>query len=139
MQQDIHYFSRPKRKNKQLALTSLIDVVFLLIVFFMVSSSYHKISAVELSIPAGKQDNANLSDSTIIYINPDGKVRLWGDYVSDELLVYSLKSLFEYEPDSPVRVVAHPNINVQKVVDVVDYIYRSGGRNVSISQLATDD
>ncbi|WP_255008156.1 biopolymer transporter ExbD [Roseovarius sp. M141] len=44
---------KPRRKRTKLSMTSLIDVIFLLLLFFMLTSTFSKFSEVELSAASG--------------------------------------------------------------------------------------
>ncbi|WP_420550810.1 ExbD/TolR family protein [Litorivicinus lipolyticus] len=58
-------------------LTPLIDVVFLLLIFFMVSSSFLEASAIEVRLPeaAGKAPD-NQPDDLVVYVKADGSYRI---------------------------------------------------------------
>ncbi|MBT8155630.1 biopolymer transporter ExbD [Epibacterium ulvae] len=63
--------SRPKKTRRALSVTSLIDVIFLLLLFFMLSSTFTKFSEVAL-MTSGQGDSVAPSDRTVMFLRLNG-------------------------------------------------------------------
>lgn len=68
----------PPRRKLHIALTPLIDVVFLLLVFFMLASTFMKFQAVPISAAKGGGGSARLDEIALIDLEPGGAVLLNG-------------------------------------------------------------
>ena len=73
----MRFVEAEKRKRTiNVELTSMIDVVFLLIIFFMTTSQFAKMTRAEVSLPqeAGEQDPTPVEAGLVINITEDGKI-----------------------------------------------------------------
>ena len=78
-------FKRQPREDLELNLTPLIDVVFLLLIFFMVSTTFQKESEISLQLPRANENPVESSQESIeIIINAAGRY-----YINDQELVKS--------------------------------------------------
>lgn len=82
-------FLRPRRETVEVNLTPLIDVVFLLLIFFMVSTTFETRQALELSLPAS-ESSAPLEQSPVTL-----SITRAGDYRLGEQVFTSTSELHE--------------------------------------------
>ena len=89
-------------------MTPMIDVVFLLIIFFLVSSHLAKQeSMIELQLPvaqAGEDDIPRDVPRITVNVKPDGQLLVRGSVVKQQQLPALLQAAREAEPDSPIEV-----------------------------------
>lgn len=100
--------ARPRRRR--LPLTPLIDVIFLLLLFFMLSSTFLRFSAVEVTAAkAGRGATAGTErvTSALLRLGPDGTVTLNGAPVSAEALPQALATLAEGGTGRLILTAAH--------------------------------
>ncbi len=65
-----------KRRNKisaEFSLASMTDIIFLLLIFFMITSSAISQSAIEVKLPKATTGDPNLQDPTVVTVSKDGK------------------------------------------------------------------
>ena len=73
-------FSRRKRPPLEITLTPMIDVVFLLLIFFMVTTTFNRQSELKINLPEAKGDEAESTEKMIILtIDADGTYFISGD------------------------------------------------------------
>lgn len=117
-------------------LTSLIDVVFLLLIFFMVSTSFTKESELKVNLPEALTEvQASLDTSLEIVVTVDGKY-----FVNQKELINSdpstLRDALEAEVgdnrNMPVTIRADGKATHQSVVNVMDVAGRLGFANLNI-------
>ncbi len=73
-------FSRKKRQPLEITLTPMIDVVFLLLIFFMVTTTFNQQSAIKISLPEAQGEETLLDEKIIMLtINADGIYFISGD------------------------------------------------------------
>lgn len=121
-------------------LSPLIDVVFQLLIFFAVTTSFLHVSGLELELPeaetrdteraaAGGADPALLT----IELAPDGTLTFQGEPTTIERLEPQLKSAIEARPDAQVVLRADRDTRHGEVVRVMDVVRRSGARGLSVA------
>jgi biopolymer transport protein ExbD len=93
----------PRRKRIYINITSLIDVLFLLLIFFMVSSTFVKNSALKVSLPSVEGDVAPEPRKSIsITVSRDRKIALNGSIVKRAELEERIRELVsELEEKNP--------------------------------------
>jgi biopolymer transport protein ExbD len=73
-------FSRKKRQPLEITLTPMIDVVFLLLIFFMVTTTFNQQSSIKISLPEAQGEETLPNEKIIMLtINADGIYFISGD------------------------------------------------------------
>jgi biopolymer transport protein ExbD len=130
-------FHREPTEDLELNLTPLIDVVFLLLIFFMVSTTFQKESEISLQLPTATQKPVDASDDRIeVVINAAGHF-----YVNDQELVQSdfpslqtaLRKISNGNHDIPLTIRADAQTPHQAVVIAMDAAAQLGMLRMSIA------
>ncbi len=116
-------FAPPHRTRKP-DLTPMIDVVFLLLIFFMLASRFAQEGALPLRGSGGGLAEAWPGPPRLIDLGAGGALELNGQAVSPEHLIHMLKPLVE-SPDDPV-IVRPRGADVQALVNLVGTLEASG-------------
>ncbi|MDX1653715.1 MAG: biopolymer transporter ExbD [Candidatus Competibacteraceae bacterium] len=128
MHLEIHH---PRRKL--IGLTPLIDVVFILLVFFMLASSFLDWRAIALEAPAQMGDGgAGSQGAVLIRLQPDGGLDLNGEPLTLESLVIRIEARVEARPDLAVRLQPAPRVELQRLVTVLDRLERTAAGAVTL-------
>lgn len=117
------------RRRAIISLTPLIDVVFILLVFFMLASSFLDWRTLELGV-ARAGGAGGMTGALLVELRRDG-LRLSGRTVSQDALIKSLSSRFQKDPDQRVLIKPESGVALQDAVDLIDRIATAGGRDVS--------
>ena len=80
-------------KKLKLSLTPLIDVVFLLLIFFMLASTFTRFSAVPLSAKASKGQVDTTTKFILVRVNKDGEIDVNGETVEKDDLADEINKL----------------------------------------------
>lgn len=132
------------RLEPELNLTSLIDVVLLLLVFFMVTTSFVRESELTIRLPeAGDTlDRAADSPTLEITVSASGRYfvnqRALVDSRAETLKAAIMKMLPDLDADS-VTITADADASHQSVVTAMDVAGKLGFVNISISTVAATD
>lgn len=124
----------------EINLTPLIDVVFLLLIFFMVSTSFRLETQLNVELPAAASTSARAVDPMVISISRDrihaidDRVLLKNDPISIESGI--LEAIQSLSPDEIV-LMADANTPHQSVVTVLDILSRAEVKNVQIRTQST--
>jgi len=132
---DLIDFQRNDPGVRELPLVPMIDVVFILIIFFMLTTSFMKMESMELLLPSaisGKKVNAvNMAH---IYLHGDGRITYGQRPVDKMELKRTLESIFASYPEQRTVVLVGDEVSLQALVDVMDIVYLAGGKNVFVRE-----
>ena len=131
-----------RRDDIDLNLTPLIDVVFLLLIFFMVSTTFEKTSKLKIDLPEASSQATPQPDKKIV-IGIDTKGRY---YINDRQLVntqlktlkIALLKIAGDNKDIPIVLRADAKTPHQSVVTAMDAASQVGLTRMSISTLETN-
>ena len=114
-------------------LTPLIDVVFILIIFFMLTTSFMKVESMELLLPSSKATkNAERTSVVHITLQDNGSVIFGKRAVTLSDLQNTLKTLLGNNPDQRIVILSAPTVSLQRLVEMMDLVYLTGGKSVYI-------
>ncbi len=118
-------------------LTPLIDVVFLLLIFFMVSTTFDTTSELKIQLPeASAQNKLPQNDKLTIMIDPRGFYYINGKRLKNknaELLLLELHRLVGSNKGLPVVIQSDANSPVQSMVTALDIVGQIGMTHLSIA------
>ena len=117
----------------------LIDVVFLLLIFFMLSSHFVAEPGIKIALPVSATALPQHEKDIIIFIKEDGTLYLDGDRVSAEELPDKLKSKVENSAKKTVVVKADEKIDLGLAVRVMDVARQAGSESLVISAKQADE
>ena len=128
----------PKRRSKApvLALTSMLDVIFLLLCFFVTSTVYSQWeSEISIQLPAAEtaDDPDRLPGEIIANIAKDGTVRVNGAELTLEDLGARLAKIAKFYPGQAVIVRADRETSYEALVKVIDTCRGAGVWNFSLA------
>ncbi|PHQ31927.1 ExbD/TolR family protein [Rhodopirellula bahusiensis] len=117
-------------------LTPMIDVVFLLVIFFMVSSKMDSSdSGVQVNVAsADMQSMARTPDQRIVEVRNDGSLLLDGTPMSSEQLTKTLKQQRSVYPGLQVSVRGDSDSSLHHVVKVMRQIELAGVQKMGVSE-----
>lgn len=132
---------RSRRADEpEIGLTPLIDIVFLLLIFFMVSTSFRSESALEISLPEATSAVTSLPEDFLeILIDADGSYAINGDPVTGGDLGALAEALSArvVDPDRVALVIrADAETPHQAVVRAMDASSRIGVKRLSIATIS---
>ncbi|WP_308367500.1 MULTISPECIES: biopolymer transporter ExbD [unclassified Microbulbifer] len=130
-------FRRQAREQDGVNLTPLIDVVFLLLIFFMVSTTFTKESHLKLDLPEAAGPQADNPPSAIeVVINADGSYAVDGRALINKKLATLKSALSEVsagEYNRPLVITADAIAQHQAVVRAMDAAGQLGFVHLSIT------
>ena len=131
-------FRTRERRESGVDLTSLIDVVFMLLIFFMVTTTFSKNAELKIALPtASNTAAATPEDKLELVIDGQGRYYINGREVlntTQETLFQAMSQTLDELPNTPPLVIsADANVNYQAVVTAMDIAGRLGLTNFSIA------
>jgi biopolymer transport protein ExbD len=117
----------------QIPMTALIDIVFLLLIFFLLTTNYLTTDSLPVNLPSAATAAARHENFLIIGIDAHGAVFLDGRPVSDGQLRRRLKALLKHRPArQPVAIRSDRTVSLERVVAVLDIARSCGARQLSL-------
>lgn len=128
-----HIHSKQETAAEAINLTPLIDMVFILLIFFLVTASFTKESGIDVDRPTAQTAVREEQGSMIIGISKEGEI--WIDNQNIELRAVRahVEHLHAQNPEGTVIILADENSRTGTTVDVLDQVRLAGVANVSIA------
>ncbi|MEN2998289.1 MAG: biopolymer transporter ExbD [Brevinematia bacterium] len=127
--------SRENRNQLKVGIepTPLIDVMFLLTIFFMLTSTIIKTSAINVNLPKSVVSDFQPRTQIIITVTKDNKVYL-NDYpISINDISPAIKKVTVRDPSVPVIIRGDKDIPYHVIIEVMDRVRLGGASEVSLS------
>ncbi|MDN3518460.1 biopolymer transporter ExbD [Aquisalimonas lutea] len=135
---------RPRRREEpEITLTPLIDVVFLMLIFFMVSATFLNEADMELSLPEASREPAQRPGTPVeLVINAEGDYYVDGTALANQqtnTVERALEQAMANAPGTPLVIRADGRTPHQSVVTALDAAGRAGIESVSIATVPEED
>jgi biopolymer transport protein ExbD len=130
-------FKRPESQPAAFQLAPMIDIVFLLLIFFIVTWQFSRDELdLKVSVPSSsdskKQESRSFKE-IIVNVREDGTTFVNGEKLSEDQLFSKLFSITRVDRDQPIRVRGDAGTDFQYVVEVMDVCTRAGIWNISFA------
>lgn len=125
----------PKRQRRraEINIVPLVDVLVVLIFFFLVSMQFRNLTLLNLSLPkvetAGREE---ASDHLQLGVDVDGQFYLNGQPVAEQDLADRVREVARLRPDTPVLIMADENSLLGKVTFLMDTCRQAGLEKVRL-------
>lgn len=136
-------FRQREREDLDVNITPLIDVVFLLLIFFMVSTTFERDSELKITLPeASEEFTEKVPETVTVDIDIQGRI-----YINKQSLVNSqldtireaLREAVSNMDDPPIVINADADTSHQNVVKVMDAARQAGLVKLTFSTQKIDD
>jgi biopolymer transport protein ExbD len=136
-------FSRKRRPDNGINLTPLIDVVFLLLIFFMVTTTFTKETRLLIDLPEASGEAADSSPTTLeLVIAKDGSYAVNGQNLINRDIKTIMAALRDASGDNaeiPLVITADAQATHQAVITAMDAAGRLGFKQLNIATQQVGD
>lgn len=115
-----------KKRSLILNMAPLIDVLFLLLIFFMVSTTFLSQPAFKLELPEAKNAENVRQSPIIVYVSSGGRVYLNDEPIETALLGEALRRRLLEADDKSVVLKADARVSHGAVIEILDIIKGTG-------------
>lgn len=131
-----------RRPSVEINSSSMADIAFLLLIFFLVTTTISMDQGIEIVLPSeGEEMKINKNNITVISINESGKVLFNGRFVREKSLdpnnLYQLKSLVENEIAKNDKMIfsiqTTDKTRFSDYIKVLDYVKQANATKISIA------
>ena len=127
------YIRKKSSNNETVDVSPLIDMVFILLIFFMVSTTFIKDMQVDLNRPGAASSRPSSSKSIRVFIDRNEKIYVDGQSVRPWVLQGKIRDMAKSSPEASVLVVTDRKVSADKLVDVVDQCRLAGIKDIGVA------
>lgn len=137
--------SRPKTPPRLISLVSMVDVLLIMLVFFMVTSTYLNLDMIPMAQSSDEAHNIAPETSEqagvataplMIRLGADGAAYFRGRIASPDVLRDRISEHLVQNAQGAVLILPSPRSSTQSLVSLMDTLTRAGVSNLRILQLA---
>ncbi len=125
---------RSKNRETEIPMSSLADIAFLLLIFFLVTTTIDMDKGLGLVLPAkGEQTEVSKKNISNLLVNAQGQILLDEEQVSLRDLQPLIKQKMQGNPNLIVSVKTDRRTKYQRYIDVIDELKQAGANRISIA------
>lgn len=122
----------PRKKMHEPDLTGLINIVFLILIFFIVAGSLRPYSARDIELSKAPNQTQSAAPRSSLVVQADGQILYHGGTVPFEELKATLESVGRDETGRPFVIVADKRADAARLLDIVAIAKSAGATNIAI-------
>ena len=129
-------FRKHKSQEINLEITPLVDVIFLLLIFFVLSTQFIDLKSMSIDLPSIDQNTmSNLSEKRVkIEISKEGEVLIDNQIINDFSLVALNAQFKTISSDVKTAIIsADSEAKYQYLVTIIESLNRNGFKNIQIN------
>jgi len=111
----------------------LIDMVFILLIFFIVTTNFNRQTGVDVSKPKAQTAIATGQKTLLIGITREGTIHAMGRQVGIDRLKTLISQEIAKRPDMSVVIIADKDVGTGRTVEVMDQCALGGAQKVAIA------
>lgn len=124
---------RPRKDDQGIDISPLIDMVFILLIFFMVSTTFVKDMDLDIDRPKASSATMSSTKAIRIFIAKDSSTYLDGQPVRPWVIQSRVRDLLEVGTSESVLVVTDEGVPASKLIEVVDQCRLAGASDVGVA------
>jgi len=129
----LRFSRRYRHYGVQIPLTSLIDIVFLLLIYFLLTTNFLVDEGLKVNLPEAKTFSDSLETELVIQLHKNGEIYLDQDIVSTANLLAQLRNAVASGVEPVVIVKADKTVIVDRVVAVMDLAKAAGVKTILLA------
>jgi len=129
----MEFLERRRGSQAFINITSLIDVMFLLLIFLVVSTTFKEQAAVNLTLPRSSTAEAAVEGPAVLALTADGRLLLNDRSLPEPQLRQELRRLRAASGEDRIVLRADARSEHGEVVRLIDMVRESGFTRVSLS------
>ncbi|MGF1462042.1 MAG: ExbD/TolR family protein [Maricaulaceae bacterium] len=125
-------FVKARPRETLVNITPLIDVVFILLVFFMLAGAIKPKEVIPIELPRSASQVDGEEQEVVIQIAADGSLAVEDQAVGDQELRRVIGTLLINRPDVFIQLKADANAEAVRVIEVLELLRESGAAYVAL-------
>ena len=120
-------------ESSEIDLTPMLDVVFIMLIFFIVTTSFIKETGIEVNRPSAATAEKKSKGNILIAIRPNGEIWIDKRHIDIRAIRANIQRLKANAPKSSVIIQSDAEAKTGILVRVMDQIRLAGVQNISIA------
>jgi len=130
--------TRHEDEQAEINITPMLDIVFIMLIFFIVTTSFVKEIAVDVSRPSNQpQEEKKISEVIAIRISETGEIMVQQRIIDIRAVRANIETALAAKPEASVVVIANREADAGLLVRVIDQARVAGAGKVSLAAEAT--
>ncbi len=131
---------RRRRKasdEAEINITPMLDIVFIMLIFFIVTTSFVKEKGLEVSRPSNSppKEIVKKKGPIVVKIDANGNISMKGRMLERKAVEANMEREKAEKPDSPLIIAAHPDADTEALVIILDAAEAVGVVSVSVATI----
>lgn len=126
-------FERSLRFPRPLNIISMVDIMLVLIIFFMVTGSLEKLDIVPISPPVADAGDELDQGPVLVVLGRHEEILINDELIMPQELLDTIKKLLKESPARLITVKADAQLNARRLIEVLDAINEAGGTKLTIA------
>lgn len=126
-------FRQKKEADQAVDISPLIDMVFILLIFFMVSTTFVKDMKLDIERPGASSATRASSKVIKVYLDSQAQTYIDNQPIKVWAIQSKLRDMLRASTDKSVLVVTDETVPVEKLIEVVDQCRMSGAKDVAVA------
>ena len=129
-------YQKEEKELISINITPLIDIVFLLLVFFMLATSFIQKSTIEVNLSGEKTIEVdNKKNNVVLILNKKGLIYLNNKLINVSNIRNEISKIVKKNPKYSVLIKSHKKIPVQKVIRLIEEVRLAGTDDIKLLNL----
>ena len=126
-------FVSRKESATDVNVAPLLDMVFILLIFFIITTNFTRQTGLEVRKPSAQSAVYQGAKTILIGISPEGSIHIHGKQVGLDAMAQILSNEIKKQTDASVVIIADKAANIGRAVEVMDVCLLSGIKKVSVA------
>ena len=132
MKNNNFFYEEEKKELISINITPLIDIVFLLLVFFMLATSFIQKSTIEVNLNSGKSQIAEKKNVVTIILKKNGDISLNSKLIELSSIKKEITKKLEQNSNYIFLIKCHKKVEVQKIIRLIEEIRLAGTNKIQL-------
>ena len=126
---------RREQDEAEINITPMLDIVFIMLIFFIVTTSFVKEQGLEVSRPSSSPPKEIKKDKgpIVVKINSGNLISIKGRILEPQAVEANLEREKAEKPTSPLIIAAHPEADTEALVLILDAAKAAGIESVNVA------
>jgi biopolymer transport protein ExbD len=126
------FYEEEKKELISINITPLIDIVFLLLVFFMLATSFIQKSTIEVNLNSGKSQIAEKKNVVTIILKKNGDISLNSKLIELSSIKKEIKNKLNQNAAYIFLIKCHKKVEVQKIIRLIEEVRMAGTDKIQL-------
>lgn len=123
---------RYKQSTREPGMLPMINVVLLLLTFFLVAGSVEKFEVLHVDLPVAKNGKSLADGQVVIVLGPQREILVNDEFVAPTVFQNTIQEQLQGNPDRVITLRADQHLPATFMIYIMNQIKAAGGTNISL-------